>query len=91
MNKSELLTNLVSHTNEVTKKQAEAVLEALAKTVAEAVAAGEEVLLPGIGKLKIAHSAARTGRNPGTGEAIEIAAKSKVKFVPTKAIKDLAA
>jgi len=91
MNKNELLTNLLSHTNAVTKKQAEAVLEALATTTAEAVAAGEEVALPGIGKLKLAHKAARTARNPKTGEQVQVPAKTKLKFVPTKALKELAA
>jgi len=47
-----------------------------------------EVPLPGIGKLKSAVSAARTGRNPKTGETIAIPAKNVVKFVAAKSLKD---
>jgi DNA-binding protein HU-beta len=50
--------------------------------------ARDEVTLPGLGKLKLAGRAARTGRNPQTGEAVEIAARNTVKFVPAKALKD---
>jgi DNA-binding protein HU-beta len=44
--------------------------------------------LPGIGKLKVTARPARSGRNPQTGKAIEIAAKNVVKFVPAKALTD---
>ncbi|WP_181007127.1 HU family DNA-binding protein, partial [Pseudomonas syringae] len=44
--------------------------------------------LPGIGKLKVAERPARTGRNPSTGAAIEIAAKKAIKFVPAKVLND---
>ncbi|WP_237755347.1 MULTISPECIES: HU family DNA-binding protein, partial [Pseudomonas] len=43
---------------------------------------------PGIGKLKVSERPARTGRNPQTGKAIEIAAKRVAKFVPAKALTD---
>jgi DNA-binding protein HU-beta len=47
-----------------------------------------EITLPGIGKLKVTERPARTGRNPSTGAAIEIAAKKVVKFVPAKVLSD---
>lgn len=50
-----------------------------------------EVVLHGIGKLKTVAKPARTGRNPATGEEIEIAAKTAVKFVAAKALKDAVA
>lgn len=53
--------------------------------------AGSEVVLHGIGKLKTVAKPARTGRNPATGEEIEIAAKTAVKFVAAKALKDAVA
>lgn len=52
---------------------------------------GAEVTLPGIGKLKAVAKPARTGRNPATGEEIEIPAKTAVKFTAAKALKDAVA
>lgn len=52
------------------------------------LAAGGEVTLPGIGKLSVKHKEARTGRNPSSGEAIEIAAKNAPHFSAAKALKD---
>jgi DNA-binding protein HU-beta len=52
---------------------------------------GGEVTLPGLGKLKTKQSAARTGRNPHSGEEINIPAKTGVKFVAAKALKDAVA
>jgi DNA-binding protein HU-beta len=49
---------------------------------------GGEVTLPGLGKLSVKTSAARTGRNPKTGETLEIAAKNKPHFSAAKALKD---
>lgn len=72
----------------VTKKTAEAWLDAVCDVIAAELAEGGEVVLPGLGKLKAGSKAARTGRNPKTGEAIEIPAKTVVKFVPAKAFKD---
>ena len=72
----------------VTKKQAEAWLNAVCDIVATELAEGGEVTLPGVGKLKTDRRAARTGRNPQTGEALEIPAKTVIKFVAVKALKD---
>jgi DNA-binding protein HU-beta len=67
------------------KKAADAVF---AGTV-EAAKKGEEVSLPSFGKVK--DSAARQGRNPATGETIEIAASRKLSFSPAKQVKDVLA
>lgn len=56
--------------------------------IGAAVAKGEEVSLPGLGKFKVKDTVARTGRNPRTGEAMEIAAGKKVSFTPAKGLKD---
>ncbi len=56
-----------------------------------ALAKGDEVILHGLGKLKPVAKPARTGRNPSTGEEIEIPAKTAVKFVAAKALKDAVA
>lgn len=72
----------------VTEKQAREVLDGLLDGISEAVAKGEEMSLPGFGKFKRKETPARQGRNPATGEAIQIAASSKVTFTPAKALKD---
>lgn len=72
----------------VTKKDAEAWLSAVCDVAAVELAEGGEVTLPGLGKLKTASKPARTGRNPQTGEAIQIPAKTVLKFVPAKALKE---
>ena len=63
-------------------------LNCLCKVIADELAAGGEVPLPHIGKLKVRDVAARTGRNPQTGEPVEIPAKRKVALVVAKAMKD---
>lgn len=72
----------------VTKKTAEAWLDAVCQVAAKALDDGEEVTLPGLGKLKVAFKPARAGRNPATGESMQIPEKYVVKFVPAKALKD---
>jgi DNA-binding protein HU-beta len=70
------------------KTTARNALEQLGQIVADQLENGIEITLPGIGKLKITERPARTGRNPSTGAAIEIAAKKVVKFVPAKVLTD---
>ncbi|MDH0746258.1 HU family DNA-binding protein [Pseudomonas sp. GD03842] len=70
------------------KTTARNALDQLGQIVADQLEAGSEITLPGIGKLKITDRPARTGRNPSTGAAIEIAAKKVVKFVPAKVLTD---
>lgn len=57
-----------------------AVLDHLVATTTKAVAAGDEIAIPGLGTFKSADRAARTGRNPLTGEKLKIAAKRVPKF-----------
>ena len=56
--------------------------------IGDAVAQGEEVSLPGFGKFSSKATKARSGRNPRTGQPMQIAASTKVVFVPAKAFKD---
>jgi len=63
-------------------------LEQLGQIVADQLENGAEITLPGISKMKVSERPARTGRNPSTGAAIEIAAKKVVKFVPAKVLTD---
>ena len=66
----------------------EALLNSLCKVVADELAAGGEVPLPHIGKLQVRDVAARTGRNPKTGEPVEIPAKRKAVLVAGKELKE---
>ncbi|WP_423708629.1 HU family DNA-binding protein [Undibacterium sp. WLX3042] len=88
MNKAELVKHL-AESADVTKAQAESVLTALVLTVKDAVRAGNEITITELGKFSATERAARTGRNPKTGEDIEIPAKRAPKFSPAKSFKDL--
>lgn len=73
------------------KAVVEQVIDALGKVAQEQLANGGEVSIPGIGKLTVAEKAARKGRNPATGEELDIPAKRVPKFVAAKALKDAVA
>jgi len=84
-------TQLVRHMAEkleITNKQAAAGLELLAETAVKETKKNGEFTIPGIGKLVKAERKARMGRNPQTGEAIKIKAKTVVKFRVAKVAKD---
>lgn len=87
MNQSELISKVASISGE-TRKAVEAVLKTTADVIGSTLAEGSEVTLPGLGKLSVAHTKARTGRNPKTGETIQIPAKQKPHFSAAKALKD---
>ena len=87
MNKTELIKKIAEESS-LTRKQASAALEAALNTVVSAVAAGEKVTLPGFGTFEKRERAARTGRNPRTGEATEIAASAVPAFKAGKSFKD---
>ena len=71
MNKAEFVDEIVAKTG-WTKREAEAALKAVLDTVADAVASGEKVTLPGFGTFDKRERAARTARNPQTGEAVKV-------------------
>ncbi len=70
------------------KKQAEAVMTGVIELMIDHLKKGDKLRLSGLGVLQVRHSAARMGRNPATGEAIQIAAKRKIAFRPAKELKD---
>ncbi|AWI51881.1 MULTISPECIES: HU family DNA-binding protein [Actinobacillus] len=88
MNKSELIDAIAAKA-ELSKKDAKAALEATLEAVSESLKAGDTVQLIGFGTFKVNERAARTGRNPRTGEEIKIAAAKIPAFVAGKALKDL--
>jgi nucleoid DNA-binding protein len=87
MNKSELI-DTIAKTADLSKTKAEEALNATITAVTTALKKGDEVKLIGFGTFKVSNRAATTGRNPRTGEAIQIAASKQAKFVAGKALKD---
>ena len=87
MNKTQLVDAIVSKTG-LKKKDAEAILNATVESMTEALVAGDKVQLSGFGSFEVKVRAARTGRNPKTGEAVEIAASKRVVFSAAQALKD---
>lgn len=87
MNQAELITKVASISG-VPRSAVKAVLETTADVIGSTLKEGGEVPLPGLGKLSVAHTKARTGRNPKTCEAIAIPAKTKPHFSAAKALKD---
>jgi DNA-binding protein HU-beta len=86
MTKNELADKVAERTG-LAGSQARQVLEATIETVADELAAGGEVALAGFGKFSVSHRAARQGRNPATGETINIAASKAAKFSAASALK----
>jgi len=73
----------------VSKKEATEQYEGFVEVLYKEISSGAgEVMLPGLGKFAKKHRKARMGRNPATGEAIKIKAKTVLKFTVTKAAKD---
>ncbi|MFJ7990409.1 HU family DNA-binding protein [Streptomyces sp. NPDC096351] len=90
MNRSELTAALVDRA-EVTCKDADALLTALAETVGDVVAKGDEkVTIPGFLTFERTHRAARTARNPQTGDPIDIPAGYSVKISAGSKLKEAA-
>ncbi len=86
MNKSELVAHIATSAG-LTKAQATAALQAFETSVIDTLANGGEVTLIGFGTFKVTDRAARTGRNPKTGEEIQIAASKVPTFKAGKAFK----
>ena len=87
MNKAELVAAIADKT-ELSKKDAEAALKAFTDVVAEELKKGEKIQLVGFGTFEVSERAARTGRNPQTGEVMPIPASKAPKFKAGKALKD---
>ena len=88
MNKEELITE-VAKKAKVTQKEANEVLAALIETVEKTVSKGKKVTLVGFGTFEPRKRAARNGRNPQTGKAIKIAAKTVPVFSAGKKFKEI--
>ena len=83
MNKGDLINKVAEEAN-ITKAQATEALNTVFNVIGETLADGNKVSLVGFGTFSSNHRAARVGRNPKTGEALQIKAKNVVKFKPGK-------
>ena len=88
MNKTELV-EAVAKKMGTTKKEAEAAVSAFTETVKEALAEGKKVQLIGFGNFEVRERAARKGRNPQTGEELDIPATKVPAFKPGKGFKEV--
>ena len=87
MTKVELIRQIANRAS-MSHKDAEKALKAFTEAVTEALKEGDKVTLVGFGTFEISERAGRTGRNPQTGEPVEIPASKSPKFKAGKALKD---
>ena len=88
MNKKQLV-NKIASTLSQSKADAERTFDTITNTILDALKADDSVKIAGFGTYKVAKRKARIGRNPRTGEQIQISASQKVKFLPAKSLKDM--
>ncbi len=87
MNKADLIENVASRAN-ISKSSAGDAVDALLECIRDTLQNGDSVTLVGFGTFAVSHRSARMGRNPRTGEAIQIQASKSAKFKAGKALKD---
>ena len=80
-------TDALAKQHHLTKKQGREMLEDLICLITKHLKKGEQVKIAGLGILRVRNRAARVGRNPATGEVIQIKASKKVTFRPSLALK----
>ena len=86
MNKSELIDAVAGQAG-VSKADASNTIDAFFEVLTNAVKSGDKVSWPGFGSFSTSQSAARTGRNPQTGEPVNIAASTRMKFTASSTLK----
>ena len=80
--------NRYAEDQEITKKDAAVIYDTVFATLADILAEGHNVAIPGLGKFEITERGARTARNPQDGTEIEVPAHNVLRFKPSKAIKE---
>lgn len=90
MNRKDLIERIASEAG-ISRQQAEAALSAFQRAIAESLAEGRDVSLTGFGRFAAVERAARTSRNPRTGEAVEVPARRAPKFTPGSQLKEAVA
>lgn len=91
MNQSELIAAVADQTPEIPRGEVELVVKNTINELFETLGKHEEVMFGRVGKFEVQQQDARTGRNPATGETIDIPAKGRVKFKPSKPLRDAVA
>ncbi len=87
MTKAELVAEIAKQAG-ITKKEADAALKAAVSAISEALKRGERIAIPGLGIFTVKERAARKGRNPRTGQVIQIPARKVVAFKPAKDLRE---
>ena len=82
------IADKLAEEHDLSKAAARKIVEGVIEGIKGAILAGDEVRLHGLGILKVKATSARQGRNPKTGETIQIAASRKVTFAAAKPLKD---
>jgi len=88
MAKTDIIAKIQANAALATKAEAGKVLDAVLGAIQESLAGGEALTLTGFGTFKVSERAARTGRDPRTGNPIDIPASKAVRFTPGKTLKD---
>jgi len=88
MNKAQFIAYLAPHFGD-SKKEAARAVDIVFDSIVRTISKGEDVMINDFGKFKKVDRAARKGRNPFTGETIQIKASKKVRFLPAKALKEV--
>lgn len=86
--KADLVNGIVDRVEGITRRQAAEAFEAVFDSIVEALRAGESAKVPGFGSFAMSERAARKGRNPATGESINIKASKTVRFKVGKELKE---
>jgi nucleoid DNA-binding protein len=86
MNRQELI-DAISSDAKISKISADRMLDSFIRRVQESIAKGEKVKLAGFGTFELTKAAARLGRNPKTGETIQIAPRARPRFIPSLSFK----
>jgi len=87
MNKAELVEEVSDQTG-ISKRRAKNVLDAMTKAITNALSNGEKITLVDFGTFRVVQRKAREGRNPQTGEGLQILAKKVAKFRPGKGLRE---
>jgi len=88
MTKSELVDIISETQGEITRREAEVVVNTIFSAIADALTTGDRVELRGFGSFTIKRRNARTGRNPKTGESVSVPAKVVPHFKPGKELRE---
>lgn len=88
MTKKEFVEEIVKKGLAKTKIEATEVAEGVIEIIRDSIVSGNPLAITGFGKFEVVDVQARVGRNPQTGEEVKIPARKKIKFVPSKELKE---